>query len=64
MADRHDDGGWVQYDHLNQTYNTRDGTIVPGELVDSACCLADVLYIALIRDKQRAMLRARKEDTQ
>ncbi len=45
---------WVQFDPLTQTYGTRDGTKVAGELVNGVECLADVIHIAALRDQQRA----------
>ena len=45
---------WIRYNMLTDSYNTPDGTSVSALLVDSACCLADVLHIASIRAKQRA----------
>lgn len=50
---------WVTYNPRTSTYETPDGTSVPAELVDNAQCLADVLHdvlhIAIIRTKQRAV---------
>jgi len=44
---------WVRYNPATATYDTPDGTRVAAELVDNVACLADVLYIALIRKEQR-----------
>lgn len=44
---------WVRYNPLTHTYDTPDGTRVAAELVDSVACMADVLHIAGIREKQR-----------
>ncbi len=44
---------WVKYNPLTATYDTPDGTKVAQELADSAECLADVLHIANVREKQR-----------
>lgn len=44
---------WVTYNPATATYDTPDGTSVAAELVDNVQCLADVLQIATIRDKQR-----------
>jgi hypothetical protein len=46
---------WVKYSPLTATYDTPDGTSVPAEIADNAQCLADVLRIAQIRSKQRAV---------
>lgn len=48
---------WVTYNHKIATYDTPDGTSIPEELVDNAQCLADVLHIAIMREKQRAAMR-------
>lgn len=44
---------WVKYNHLTATYDTLDNTKVAAEIIDSIQCLADILYIAQIRAKQR-----------
>ena len=44
---------WVTFNNLTQTYDTPDGTRVPAELVNNFYCLADVMYIAIIRESQR-----------
>lgn len=44
---------WVHYNASTATYDTPDGTKVAAEIVESADCLADVIRIALLRDKQR-----------
>ena len=49
---------WVKYNHLTRTYDTKDGTSVSAELMDSACCLLDFLHIADVRSKQRAVMRS------
>ena len=49
---------WVKYNPLTRTYDTKDGTSVSAELVDSACCLLDFLHIADVRSKQRAAMRS------
>lgn len=50
---RNDPGAWVQFNHLTQMVETRDGTKVAVELTDTAQCLADFLYISIIRREQR-----------
>lgn len=45
---------WVKYNTMTHTYDTPDGTSVAAELVDNVRSLVDVLYIATIREKQRA----------
>lgn len=45
---------WVKYNAMTNTYDTPDGTSVAAELVDNVQSLVDVLYIAMIREKQRA----------
>lgn len=47
------DDDWIQYNPATMTYDTRDGTKVAAEIVDDVQCLADVLRIATIREKQR-----------
>ena len=44
---------WSKYNHETATYDTPDGTSVAAELVDGVQCLADVFYIASIREQQR-----------
>jgi hypothetical protein len=44
---------WVKYNHLTDTYDTKDGTSVAAELVDSYECIADVIRVAHIRYVQR-----------
>jgi len=44
---------WVRYNPTTNTYDTKDGTRVASEVVESVQCLADVLRIATIREKQR-----------
>jgi hypothetical protein len=48
---------WVTYNANTATYDTPDGTKVSSELVESVACLADVLYIAIIRNKQRDVMK-------
>lgn len=48
------DNTWVTYNPMTATYDTKDGTQVPAELVHNVQCLADVLRIAQIRARQRA----------
>ena len=50
---------WVTFNHLTHTYDTPDGTAVPAEICDDVRCLADILKIATIREKQRNAIRAR-----
>lgn len=45
---------WVRYNEKTDTYDTPDGTAVAAELVDSVRCLADVFYIASLREQQRS----------
>lgn len=59
---------WVQFNHLTGTYDTPDGTRVASELADNVQCLADVLYISLIRENQReaiakAAIKEKHHDT-
>lgn len=44
---------WVEYNPNTSTYDTKDGTKVAAELVDSVQCLADVFYICSLREEQR-----------
>ena len=44
---------WVRFNHLTQSYETRDGTSVAAEVSDNCYSIADVLRVAIIRDKQR-----------
>jgi hypothetical protein len=44
---------WVRYNPATNTYDTKDGTKVASEVVESVECLADVLRVATIREKQR-----------
>lgn len=46
---------WVVYNEQTATYDTRDGTKISVELVESANCLADVLHIASLREQMRAV---------
>lgn len=57
MAKPHSTDGWVRFNHLTWMYETKDGTEIPAETVDSVQCLADVLRIADIREKQRITLK-------
>ena len=52
---------WIVFNHLTQTYDTRDGTKVAAELVENQQCLADVLYVSSIRQEQRNAMRAAAE---
>jgi hypothetical protein len=45
---------WVAYNPRTYTYDTPDGTAVAAEIVDSVACLADVFFIATLREQQRA----------
>lgn len=56
MSAKHTPGPWVSHNPLTQTYDTKDGTKVPTELADCAECMADVIHIAGIREKQRAAI--------
>jgi hypothetical protein len=47
---------WVRYNPQTHTYDTPDGTRIAAELADNVRCLADVLYIAGIRQQQREVL--------
>ncbi len=51
----------VQYNMLTDTYDTRDGTKVSAILIDSLSSLADVLFIAILRDEQRKQRKAREQ---
>jgi len=53
--------GWVSYNPLNATYETKDGTVVAAELVDNVQCLADVFHIASIRAAQRSKMAGNAE---
>lgn len=55
-----DEPPWIALDSNTQTYRTRDGTVTPAELVDSADCLADVLRVASMRAEHRAAIAATK----
>jgi hypothetical protein len=44
---------WLRFNDLTQCVETKDGTSVPVELTDNLTCLADVAYIATLREKQR-----------
>jgi hypothetical protein len=57
----HKSKDWVQFNPLTQTYITGDKTNVAVELVDTAQCMADVFYIASIREEQRARRSAEKK---
>lgn len=47
------DDQWVRFNNRTQCYETKDGTSVSAELVENAQCLADVLHVSNIREKQR-----------
>ncbi len=49
---------WIRFNTAAHTYDTKDGTSVPAELIENADCLADVLHVADIRAKQRAAIKA------
>lgn len=53
---------WMRYDELTDTYDTRDGTKLPGEIYHGTVCFLDVLYIAHIMENQRAAIKAAKEE--
>lgn len=53
--------GWIRYNPLTSTYDTRDGTCVAAELVDNAQCLAHVLRIYQIRAEQRSANSAKEQ---
>lgn len=48
---------WIVYNSRTNTYDTRDGTCIPAELVDSANRLVDILFIATLREKQRKEMK-------
>lgn len=45
---------WVQFNHLTQSVESRDGTAVAVEVTDNVQCFADVMHIAGVREQQRA----------
>ncbi len=47
------DDDWIHLDVRTNEYVTGDGTRVAAELVETASCLADILYIAYLRSEQR-----------
>lgn len=49
---------WVEFDHLTQNYRTPDSTAVAAEIIDNVQCLADILHIAGIRQRQREKMAA------
>jgi hypothetical protein len=53
---KHDD--WILYNERTHMVETPDGTRVSADLTDNANCLADILMIASIREKQRAEIKA------
>jgi hypothetical protein len=53
---QHTPGPWIKYNPLTATYDTPDGTEIPEELANNVLCLTDVLYIAQMREKQRAAI--------
>ena len=57
---KHTPEPWVRYNPNTATYDTPDGTKIPAELADSVECLADAFYIAQVREKQRAAIKAAK----
>ena len=60
---KHTPGPWVRFNPLTQSYETRDGTSVAAEVIESVKCLADVLRIASIREDQRAAIAKAEENT-
>ena len=48
---------WIHLDVRTNEYVTGDGTRVAAELVETACCLADVLYISYLRSEQRKEMK-------
>jgi len=48
---------WVAFDPLTLTYMTKDGAAVAAELVDNCECLAEAIWIAEIRDRQRKAMK-------
>lgn len=55
---------WVAYNPQTMTYDTRDGTKIAAELVENVQCLADVLYISILRERQREAMRKRRNECQ
>lgn len=51
----------VQYNPLTDTYDTRDGTQISAIVIDDVSSLADVLFIAILRDEQRKQRKAREQ---
>ncbi len=51
------DDDWIHLDVRTNEYVTGDGTRVAAELVETACCLADILYIAYLRSEQRKEMK-------
>lgn len=51
------DDDWIHLDTRTNEYVTGDGTRVAAELVETASCLADVLYIAYLRSEQRKEMK-------
>lgn len=51
------DDDWIHLDVRTNEYVTGDGTRVAAELVESASCLADILYIAYLRSEQRKEMK-------
>lgn len=50
---KHNPESWVRFNSQTQCYETPDGTSVSAELIENVECMADVMQIAIIRDKQR-----------
>ena len=48
---------WIRLDVRTNEYVTGDGTRVAAELVETASCLADVLYISYLRSEQRKEMK-------
>jgi hypothetical protein len=54
MTKQHEPRQWVLHNSNTDTYDTPDGTQVAACLVDNVGCLADILHVASIRERQRA----------
>lgn len=61
MSTTQEDDEWVRYDTQNHVYRTKDGTAVAGELIENVQCLAHVLHICQIRDRQRKAMTKQQE---
>lgn len=51
-----------EYNPNTMTYDSADGTQLPAELVENIYSLLDVLYISIIKEKQRIMSYGRNPD--